>query len=75
MLHALGVVQLPVVNLRIIPAPRCIVDIEMPLHLAIDIDHRTIGTMVRNQDFNLRRPILLFRPAGNAASGTPSASQ
>lgn len=66
-LCALGIVQLHVVNLRIVPPSCHIVDIEMSLNLPIDIDHRTIWAMVRDQNLNLRRPILLFRPARNAA--------
>ena len=41
------------------------VDVEMSLDLPIDIDHRAIRAMVRDEDFNLRRPILLHRSAGN----------
>ena len=65
-LHALGIIQLLIVNLGIIPARRCLVNIEMSLDLPIDIDHRAIRAMVRDEDFNPRRPILLYRSAGNA---------
>ena len=71
-LHALGIVQLPIEDLRIIPPTRRIIDIEMPLNLPIDIDHRTIRTMIRDQNLNLRRPILLV---GTARDTTPSAKE
>ena len=71
-LHALGIVQLLIEDLRIIPPTRGIIDVEMPLNLPVDIDHRTIGTMVRDQNLNLRRPILLV---GTAREATPSAKR
>ena len=51
------------------------VDIEMSLNLPVDIDHRAIGAMVSDQNFNLRRPILLYRPARNAVPRKPLALQ
>ena len=68
-LHALRIIQLPIVNLRIIPSRRRVIDIKVSLDLPVDIDHRAIGAMVRDQDFNLRGPILLYRSAGNAVPG------
>lgn len=61
-LRARGIIQLHIVNLRIVPTSRRIIDIEVALNLPIDRDHRTIGAVVRDEDFNLGRPILLFRP-------------
>ena len=39
----------------------------MSLDLPVDIHHRTIGAMIHDQNFDLRRPGLHFRPTGNAA--------
>lgn len=74
-LRALRIIHLHIVNLRIIPATWCVVDIEMSLDLPIDVDHRTTGAMVRNQNINLRRPILLIIAARNAAPDTVSTVQ
>lgn len=68
-LHALGIVQLHIVNLGIIPASRTIVDVEMALDLPVDIEHRTIGAMVCYQNCNVGRSILFYGSAGNAAPG------
>ena len=68
-LHALRIIQLPVVNLRIIPSGRRLIDVKVSLDLPVDIDHRAIGAMVRDQDFDLRGPVLLYRSAGNAVPG------
>ena len=68
-LHALRIIQLPVVNSRIIPSGRRVIDIKVSLDLPVDVDHRAIGAMVRDQDFNLRGPVLLYRSAGNAVPG------
>ena len=45
------------------------IDIKVSLDLPVDVDHRAIGAMVRDQDFNLRGPILLYRSAGHAVPG------
>lgn len=44
----------------------------MSLDLPVDIYHRAIGAVVRNQNIDLRRPILLFVSARNAAPDTVS---
>ena len=72
-LHALRIINLHIVNLRIIPSRRSLVDIKVSLNLPRDTDHRAIGAVVRNQNLNLGRPRLHLRPAGNTASPGPSA--
>ena len=69
-LHAIGIGQLLIINLRIVPAHprrRRIIDIKVSLHLPIDIDHRAIGAVVRDQNLDARRPSLHLWPARNAA--------
>lgn len=74
-LSARGGVKLHVVNLRIVSATGRLVDIEMSLNLPVDIDHRAIGAVVRDQNLDLRRPVLLDVPAGDAAPEAVSSAR
>ena len=44
----------------------------MSLDLPVNVDHRTVRAVVRNQNINLRHPILLFVSASNAAQDNVS---
>ena len=74
-LSTLGIVQLLVINFWIVPANVHVVDIKMSLGLPIDIHHRTIGAMIHDHNFYLRRPRLHYRPTGNAAPEMVSNAQ
>ena len=58
-LHTLRRIHLHVINLRIVPPGGGIIDVEMALHLI------AIGTVVRDEEFDLRGTALLFVAAGD----------